>query len=160
MKRLSILQGSILAVAAAGMLAAGPAFADRPSWAGGRNDQEYDHGHGHGHEKEQHSRYERRFNDHGRTAVREYFAQHYRSGRCPPGLERKREGCVSPRRSRRWAVGRTLPSGVAVYALPARLVTQIGAPPMGYRYVRVANDILMVAAGTNLVVDAINDLGR
>jgi len=39
-------------------------------------------------------------------------------------------------------------------------VMQIGAPPPGYRYVRVATDILLIAAGTGMVVDAIQDLGR
>jgi Ni/Co efflux regulator RcnB len=33
-------------------------------------------------------------------------------------------------------------------------------PPSGYRYVRVASDILLIAAGTGMVVDAIQDLGR
>jgi hypothetical protein len=37
---------------------------------------------------------------------------------------------------------------------------QIGVPPSGYRYVRVASDILMIAIGTGMVVDAIRDLGR
>jgi Ni/Co efflux regulator RcnB len=37
---------------------------------------------------------------------------------------------------------------------------RIGLPPKGYRYVRVANDILMIAIGTNMVVDAIEDLMR
>jgi Ni/Co efflux regulator RcnB len=36
---------------------------------------------------------------------------------------------------------------------------QIGSPPAGYRYVRVDNDILLIAAGTRMVVDAILDLG-
>ena len=33
-------------------------------------------------------------------------------------------------------------------------------PLPGYRYVRVASDILMIAAGTGMVADAIEDLGR
>jgi len=37
---------------------------------------------------------------------------------------------------------------------------QIGSPPSGYRYVRVASDILLMAVGTRMVVDAIQDLGR
>jgi Ni/Co efflux regulator RcnB len=39
-------------------------------------------------------------------------------------------------------------------------VVRIGPPPSGYKYVRVASDILMIAVGTNMVVDAIQDLGR
>ena len=44
--------------------------------------------------------------------------------------------------------------------LTVLLVMQLGRPPSGYRYVRVAGDILMIAIGTSLVVDAIQDLGR
>ncbi len=156
MKRLSCLHLSVLAAAAAGLLAAGPALADRPSWAGGgEHGHEQEHGHG-GHERGGHH-----FDARGRTAVREYFAEQYRHGHCPPGLAKKHNGCMPPGHTpRRWVVGRTLPSTVTTYAVPSRLVVQIGVPPIGYKYVRVANDILMVAAGTNMVVDAITDLGR
>jgi Ni/Co efflux regulator RcnB len=37
---------------------------------------------------------------------------------------------------------------------------QLGAPPAGHRYVRVATDILLIAVGTGMVVDAIEDLDR
>ena len=46
------------------------------------------------------------------------------------------------------------------YEVPQSLVVQIGLPPSGHRYVRVATDILMIAIGTGMVVDAIQDLGR
>ena len=46
------------------------------------------------------------------------------------------------------------------YEVPQPLVVQTGPPPSGYRYVRVATDILMIAIGTGMVVDAIQDLGR
>ncbi len=36
----------------------------------------------------------------------------------------------------------------------------MGPPPLGYRYVRVAGDILLIATGTSMVMDAIMDLGR
>jgi Ni/Co efflux regulator RcnB len=39
-------------------------------------------------------------------------------------------------------------------------VIQIGEPPSGYRYVRVSSDILLMAIGTRMIVDAIQDLGR
>jgi Ni/Co efflux regulator RcnB len=40
------------------------------------------------------------------------------------------------------------------------LVVQIGPPPSGHRYVRVASDILMLAIDTGMLVDAIQDLDR
>jgi Ni/Co efflux regulator RcnB len=39
-------------------------------------------------------------------------------------------------------------------------VVQIGSPPAGYRYARVTNDILLIAVGTGMVIDAIQDLGK
>jgi len=32
--------------------------------------------------------------------------------------------------------------------------------PAGHKYVRVAADILLIAVGTSMVVDAMTDLGR
>jgi Ni/Co efflux regulator RcnB len=57
-------------------------------------------------------------------------------------------------------MGRPLPRDVIFYDVPQSLVVQIGVPPAGHRYVRVATDILMIAVGTGMVVDAIQDLGR
>jgi len=56
-------------------------------------------------------------------------------------------------------MGHPLPHDVVLYEVPHALVLQFGQPPEGYRYVRVAADILMIAIGTSLVVDAIEDLG-
>ena len=39
-----------------------------------------------------------------------------------------------------------------------RMARRMGRPPAGYRYVRVAQDILMIAVGTGIVVDAVYDL--
>jgi hypothetical protein len=53
-----------------------------------------------------------------------------------------------------------LPRDVTFYELPPALVIQIGPPPAGDRYVRVAADILLISIGTGMVIDAIRDLGR
>jgi Ni/Co efflux regulator RcnB len=49
---------------------------------------------------------------------------------------------------------------VIFYDLPPAVAINIGPPPIGYRFVRVASDILMISIGTGMVIDAINDLGR
>ncbi len=36
---------------------------------------------------------------------------------------------------------------------------ELGPPPAGYRYVRLAADILLIATATGMVVDAIQDPG-
>lgn len=101
----------------------------------------------------------RRFGDRDHDAVRAYYARSMGHGHCPPGLAKKGNGCMPPGQARKWAVGRPLPRDVTYYSLPPALVVQLTPPPVGYRYVRVANDVLMIAAGTGMVVDAIRDFG-
>jgi len=48
---------------------------------------------------------------------------------------------------------------VIYYNVPQALIVQIGQPPAGHRYVRVATDILLIAIGTGMVIDAIEDIG-
>ena len=100
------------------------------------------------------------FEDRHRVVVREYYVTEYRAGRCPPGLAKKNNGCMPPGQAKKWRVGHPLPHDVIFYDLPPTLVVQIGAPPPGYRYVRVAADILLIAIGTGMVIEAITDLGR
>lgn len=100
------------------------------------------------------------FQDKDRVTVHNYYAELERSGQCPPGLAKKHNGCMPPGQAKRWQVGAPLPAGVAYYSLPPALVVQLTPPPAGYRYVRVASDILMIANGTSMVAAAIEDLGR
>jgi len=53
-----------------------------------------------------------------------------------------------------------LPHDVIYYEAAQPLVVQIVPPPSGYRYLRMAADILMIAIGTGTVVDAIQDQVR
>ena len=101
--------------------------------------------------------FERRQHD----AVRTYYDNEYsRSRRCPPGLAKKHNGCMPPGQAKKWHVGQPLPRHVTYYQVPRQLVVEIGQPPSGYRYVRVSSDILLMAIGTRMIVDAIQDLGR
>ncbi len=95
-----------------------------------------------------------------RTAVQAYYGPILQSGRCPPGLAKKNNGCMPPGQAKAYVLGRPLPSQVIFYDVPASVSVQIGLPPAGHRYVRVASDILLIAVGTGMVVDAIEDLGR
>ena len=97
------------------------------------------------------------FGDRHRTLVREYYSEHYRHGHCPPGLARKNNNCTPPGQDRRWNVGYALPHDVIYYAVPPALVVQLGRPASGYRYVRVASDILLLSLATGVVVDAIQN---
>jgi Ni/Co efflux regulator RcnB len=119
-----------------------------------------DHGRSHGSEAGGPPRAELRFGENDRVVVHGYFAGLAERGRCPPGLAKKHDGCLPPGQAKRWSIGRPLPRDVIFYSLPQELVVQLTPPPAGYRYVRVASDILMIAVGTGMVTAAIEDLGR
>lgn len=153
----------------AALFAASPAFADKPEWAGkGKGHDKggsHDKGKGKGHDKGNDDRDHRgergrHFGEPQRVVVYEYYGEHLRSGRCPPGLAKKHNGCMPPGQAKKWRVGRPLPRDVIFYEPPRELVVRLGPPPPGHRYVRVAADILLITVGTAMVVDAIQDLGR
>ncbi len=125
-----------------------------------RRDERKDNDRNSRNDNDRHSGGDRRhFQSQQHVMVRDYYAEHYRGGACPPGLAKKNNGCMPPGQAKKWRVGYQLPRDVIYYEVPGPLVVQIGLPPSGYRYVRVAGDILMIAIGTGLVVDAIADLG-
>lgn len=133
-----------------------PAFADKPEWAGNnKHEKKKEKG-----EKHAYKHGEAYFTDHHRHAVSEYYGKNYRSGKCPPGLAKKQNGCLPPGQAKKWQKGKPLPHDVIYYNVPRSLVIELGVPPQGYKYVRVGADILMIAIGTRMVVDGINDLGR
>lgn len=100
------------------------------------------------------------FGEPQRAAARSYYGGPRGGKACPPGLAKKNNGCMPPGQARKWAVGQPLPRDVTYYPVPRQLVVSLGVPPAGYRYVRVAADILLIAVGTGMVVDGIQDLIR
>lgn len=94
-----------------------------------------------------------------RAIVRDYYGAMIARGTCPPGLAKKNNGCMPPGQAKKWAIGRPLPRDVIFHDLPRDLVVRLN-PPQGTRYVRVAADILLIAVGTGIVLDAIDDLSR
>jgi len=67
---------------------------------------------------------------------------------------------MPPGQPKKWDVGQRLPKSVVCYEVPSAIIVQLPRASPGYRYVRVASDILLIAVGTGLIVDAIHDLGR
>ena len=173
MQQITLQKNRILALAIAGILAtAAPAMAEKPSWTGGgkkgdkheqkdkrgsQEDYERHHDYRDGDSTRRSTVY---FGEHHRTVIKNYYTEQYRSGHCPPGLAKKNNGCMPPGHAKRWAVGQTLPRDVIFYDLPSAVVVQLGPPPVNHRFVRVANDILLIAVGTGMVVDAIQDLSN
>jgi hypothetical protein len=97
--------------------------------------------------------------DRDRNAVYTYYRNDFAAGNCPPGLAKKNNGCLPPGQAKKlWAVGQPLPGTVMFYPLPGPLLMQLSPAPTGYQYVRVANDILLMAVGTRMITAAIADL--
>lgn len=154
----------------------GSAFAEKPEWAGqGKGDKheqkekykeekhefKKDKKHKHDHDGQvANITVNNYFTDSQRVVVRNYYSQQYSEGRCPPGLAKKNNRCMPPGQAKKWAVGQPLRSDVVYYPVPQPVVVQLGTPPSGYKYVRVASDILLIAIGSSMIVDAVQDLGR
>ncbi|ACT48295.1 hypothetical protein [Methylotenera mobilis] len=157
-----LLLGVVLSVA---VLHPQPAFARKQSQSYEEQDRDYgddryerrDRGYNDG--RDTNVSVSLRFGDRQRTVVHDYYDGNRRSGFCPPGLAKKHNGCMPPGQAKKWRVGSPLPRDVVYYDLPPRLVVELGVPPAGHRYVRVAADILLIAVGTGMVIDAIDDLG-
>jgi Ni/Co efflux regulator RcnB len=162
---------SIAALIAFGLLAAsGSALADKPDWAGGGK-------HGNKHDKRNDDRRDDRyddryddrrggtsidfrFSDSDRRVLSDYYGGQARAGHCPPGLAKKHNGCMPPGQAKKWRKGYPLPGDVRYYELSRDILVRLPPPPRGHRYVQVAGDVLLIAIGTSLVVDAVEDLLR
>ncbi|MDT7515066.1 hypothetical protein [Rhodoferax mekongensis] len=137
------------------------AWAAKPEWAGKGKGK---------HEEESHAQNQQGgsvevriggyFGDEQRRAAQDYYGTQQAKGKCPPGLAKKNNGCQPPGQAKKWSRGQPLPRDVVFYPVPRDISVRIGLPPAGYKYVRVANDILLIAIGTSMVVDAIEDLMR
>lgn len=169
------LPGRGLALLMAAALACSASFAEKPEWAGGgKNGKGNKHeqaeqsdqgnaGQGGKKAKKNQARAEVRvggyFVPQQRVVVQDYYGKQFKAGHCPPGLAKKNNGCLPPGQAKKYAIGQPLPRDVVFYPVPSAVVVQLGAPPAGHKYVRVATDILLIAVGTSMVVDAIQDLG-
>lgn len=167
------IKAGITAALILACLAGTPALADKPDGAGaGKPDKankadKGDRGHG-GQDKDRGGQggpddragpsISLHFGDRQRSIARNYYHDEFSRGNCPPGLAKKNNGCMPPGQAKKWSRGRPLPRDVVYYDLPRSLVIELGVPPEGHRYVRVASDILLIAVGSMMVVDAIEDL--
>jgi hypothetical protein len=94
-----------------------------------------------------------------RDAARRWYVEKYGRGNCPPGLAKKGNGCLPPGQAKkRYVVGQPLPPGIVYGPVPPELSVRIGPPPEGHLYVTLDGDLLKLAVGTLLVVDAIDGL--
>ncbi len=175
MQRFKAHLGPMLAFTIIGLLAAGTAWAEKPDHAGGGKDKKHEQNDNDRHDGDDGDRNHHNdgsyregyadgmrahFDDQQRNAVRNYYSERIHSGHCPPGLAKKHNGCMPPGQARMWVIGQPLPREVIFYELPPEIIVHLGTPPPMHRFVRVASDILLIAVGTGMVVDAIDDLSN
>ena len=165
----------VLATAA---FSVGTVHAEKPDWAGGgKASDNHEKKHEKKYDKQHESSDERRsddsraslsigaggvaiyFGDRERQVARDYYQAQARAGKCPPGLAKKNNDCLPPGQAKKWARGKPI-GELQVHDLPYDLRMRLPVPPAGHRYVQVAADVLMIAVGTGIVVDAIEDLIR
>lgn len=90
--------------------------------------------------------------------VRDFYGKQAAQGKCPPGLAKKGNGCQPPGQAKNWQRGQPLGSDVRYYDIPNELRLRLPAPPRDHRYVQSGTDLLLIQAGTAIVVDAIVDI--
>lgn len=172
MQRFILLVSFALALAFSGVFVTSRAIAIQSSKAGGKGAEKHNEKETQGKQKEGKGREpgvsdengvpgvksSQHFSEESRIAIHKYYGDRFRSGRCPPGLAKKGNGCMPPGQAKKWMIGRPLPRDVVFYDLPPEVLVQLGPAPSRHRFVRVASDILMIAVGTGMVVDAVEDI--
>jgi hypothetical protein len=148
-----------------------PAFAEKPGKSKGHGNAGNSHGGGSGHgggqdpggshhdgSSDDHDQY-RRFSSRDRDYWHEYWEDQYQHGHCPPGLAKKHNGCMPPGQAKkRYAIGYPLPRDFVILEVPVLLLPRLAPCPPGYRYGIIDGDLVQLAVGTLLVVDAIEGL--
>ena len=90
-----------------------------------------------------------------RLTLVSYFRDDYVRGNCPDDLAHTERGCET---RPLWAIGEPLDPLAISEQLPDRLVVQLKSLPDGYRYVRVADHVLVMVVATRVVRADVLDL--
>lgn len=93
------------------------------------------------------------FNEKARNSVREYYAK---GKHCPPGLARKNNGCMPPGQAKKWQIGEPIPRAAAHAPVPPEVLVLLPRLPPGHQYISYGGDVLLIAASSRMVVDAIS----
>lgn len=116
-------------------------------------------GHGHQHSKEFSSDTTAsvKIDASNREAIKAYLKKDNHR-KCPPGLAKKKNGCLPPGIAKKYEIGRPLPDGVTFSSLPADLLKLLYPAPYGHKYVQVDKDVLLINQVTKNVIDAVTQL--
>ncbi len=141
---MKLMTSIILATA----LCTGTLYADKPSHAGKGKSKEHKK-----HKKHKRDKHERHFSSREQGNIQSY----YRS--LPPGLAKKlrRGGQLPAGWQKKVSVGQPIPHEYLMYAkpVPRELEYQLSAGPVGSKILQLADRVVRIEAGTNMVLDAI-----
>ncbi len=159
------------------LIASGSAYADKPEKGNGNQGKNKERGEQREHKEnrkgggsEKGSRFDGRdsrqdgvsvsfnFGSSETRIVRDYYGGQVAKGKCPPGLAKKGNGCQPPGQAKQWQKGRALGSDVRYYDIPNELRIRLPAPPLNHKYVQLGTDLLLIAVGTAIVVDAVDGI--
>ncbi len=84
-----------------------------------------------------------------RPVIRDYYQTRFRE-HCPPGWAK--HGRCAPTRHVTYVVGQQLPYDVVYEEVPSTVIVE--RPPVGYRYVRVDDNVLLIDAARH-IIDAV-----
>ncbi len=91
--------------------------------------------------------------DNNRVVIREYLVREY-APNCPPGLAKKHNGCLPPGiAKKRYVIGQPLRG--QWHPVPHELMILLEPAPIGYRYVEVDKDVLLISEASKKVIDAV-----
>ena len=154
-----VLSAMPAVITLAAILLAAPVPAEPTSWrrAGKENAGQTAQSDDRREDRKEHGR---QFSDHDRFVVREYYQANFPTGKCALAPSEKNSGCLPPGQAKKWQVRHPLPTGLVYSEVPPPIIIQLAPASPGLRYVRIGNDILLISVRTEVVVDAIQDLGR
>ena len=121
----------LIALTAALALVSGPAFADKPAWAGeGKNKHQ-----GKKERAERSRENDQRgsgitfsFSNNDRRLVSDYYGTEVRRGKCPPGLAKKNNGCQPPGQAKNGSAANPCPKTSAITNYPMNCA--FACPPL------------------------------
>ena len=91
--------------------------------------------------------------DHDRDVLARYLKENRKS--CPPGLAKKRNGCLPPGQAKKYGRGDIIPEGVKLQTLPERILEELLRPPVGTAYARVDDNVYLINESTRKVIEAV-----
>ena len=155
-----VLSATPAVITLAAILLAAPVAAEPTSWGRTGKENAAQTGRSDDDRRVDRKEHGRQFSDHDRFVVREYYQANFPISKCALGPGEKNSGCLPQGQAKKWQIGHQLPTGLVYSEVPPPIISQLPPPSAGLRYVRIGNDILLISVRTEVVVDAIQDLGR